>query len=236
MQGTEAEDVGLEAALELLRLKALRGPRRGSRQKQPASPKAAPDPHPAAPKRAAAQKAKAPAKAKVPSARAEAAAKPRVKAAPRAAADVPTAAKATRRSAAADVPTAAKAKRRSATAVAGKAKGTEGAGTAVGGGTEGAGVAVGGGPEGAGRAAGGGIGAGRRRPLSAYLRFCAQERAVLRAEQPGLRPPDVRAPVKGPPPPHPACAHLRICAQKRVRYSLTCGLLAFSAYLRRSTK
>ncbi|KAK9828106.1 hypothetical protein WJX81_004990 [Elliptochloris bilobata] len=128
-KGTDPEEVELEAALDLLRQKALHGPSTGSRRKQP--------PRPA--KRGA---DKAPAAAKV---------------------------------------------RRGDRGARG---GISGNGVSVGG-ASGNGVSGRTDDGNAACSSGGAASTARKRPLSAYLRFCAEQRPSLRAEQPDLGPPEV---------------------------------------------
>ena len=168
MQGVEPEEVELEAALDLLRQRALRPPSARSRRKQPGSKgtAAAAD---SPPSKARAKAKPAAHAAKPPKA---ARAKPRAAAAKAGAAD-PEAGdpkpkwRAAARGAGAPAALPAKARRR-------------------------AGAPAGGTPSGG--ASGGAEGEDPRpkRPLSAYLRFCGQERPALQAVQPELKPSEAR--------------------------------------------
>ena len=188
VQGTEPEEVELGTALDLLRQRALRPRTSRSRRKQPGSKgtAAAAD----VPRgKAHAKASSAPRAGKAPKA---ARAKPRAAAAKAGAADLePEDPKPKRRAAArgAAPPAAlpAKARRRAGC----PAEGTPSGGAS--GGAEGEDPKP-------------------KRPLSAYLRFCGQERAALRAAQPGLKPSEARP-----------CMHVFI-------YCTFCMLVPYAAY------
>ena len=169
MQGAEPEEVELEAALDLLRQRALRPPSARSRRKQPVS------------------KGTAVAAADSPRGKARAKAEPAARAA-----KAPRAATARPRGAAAEAgaadpePGDSKPKRRAAARGAGAPDALPAKAGRRAGGPAGGTVSSG--------AGGGAEGEDPRpkRPLSAYLRFCGQERGALRAAQPELKPPEAR--------------------------------------------
>lgn len=159
----EPEDVELEAALELLRQRALRPPSARSRRRQPGSKGTAAAADAGGKARAKAKPAARAAKAPKP-----AAARPRAAAAKAGAADPdPEDPKPQRRAAARDAGALAALPAKARRRAGGPAEGTSSGG--VSGGAEGKDPKP-------------------KRPLSAYLRFCGQERAALRAAQPELKP------------------------------------------------
>lgn len=169
MQGVEPEEVELEAALDLLRQRALRPPSARSQRRQPGSKGTA-----AAALDTPRSKARAKAKSAARAAKASKAATPQLPAA--------AAAAAAKAGAADPEPKDPKPRRRAGARGAGApaalpAKARRRAGGPAWGATRNgvSGGAEGGDPK-------------PRRPLSAYLRFCGQERAALRCAQPDLKP------------------------------------------------
>jgi len=185
-QGTPPEDVSLEAALELLRERAKRPPSARSRRTRTGPPKQAP----ADAAGEAAGRRVAGAASLAPRAR------KRGKASGQGEGGSAGGARA-----GAEAPAAAGAERE-ARAAAGR--GTRAGGAATKGAARSAAKKAAAKPAKpargrASRAADAGAGAGAgKRPLSAYLRFCADARPRLRAEAPGLRPPEVRAAARPP--------------------------------------
>jgi hypothetical protein len=182
-QGTAPEDVGLEAALELLRERAKRPPSARSRRARTGSTKQAPEQATADAGGEAAGGRVAGAVSQAPRAR------KRGKAGGEGGGESAGGARA-----GADAPAAGGAERKTPAAAG---RGARAGGAAAKGAARKVAKRAAAKPAkpargGASRAADAGAGAGKR-PLSAYLRFCADARPRLRAEAPDLRPPEVRA-------------------------------------------